>query len=251
MSTPKNAQPAVGSRLVAEAVGTFLLVFSIMGTGVFGAFFLVPEATPAGGVIPIAVALGLGVALIISVYAFGPISGGHFNPAVTIGLAAAGRFEWRNVGGYLVAQVVGGLLATTAAMAIGVFGPDGWLAAAQSSGFGSNGYGEHSPGGFGMVAAMITEVIVTAIFLWVIISVTHPDRPTPFAGLAIGSALFLLILIAIPVDNASINPARSLAAALYGGSDALMQLWVFIVFPIIGALLAGFTYKALFDNVER
>ena len=251
MSTTKVAEPTLGSKLAAEAVGTFLLVFSIMGTGVFGAFFMVPEAAPVGGTVPIAVALGLGVALTIGVYAFGPISGGHFNPAVTLGLAAAGRFEWRNVGGYLVAQVVGGLLATTVAMAIGVFGPDGWLAAAQASGFASNGYGDHSPGGFGLVAAMIIEVVAVAIFLWVIISVTHPDRPTPFAGVAIGSTLFLLILIAIPVDNASLNPARSLATALYGGGDALMQLWVFIVFPIIGALIAGYTYRAGFDNVKR
>lgn len=243
--------PTLGSKLAAEAFGTFLLVFAIVGTAVFGSFFIKPEAASAPGIVAFSVAWAVGISVIVGAYAFGPISGGHFNPAVTFGLAAAGRFPWKSVLPYIIAQVVGGAVATTVGVLVGVFGPEGWLAAAQGGGFASTGYDELSPGGFGIVAAIVIEVVLTAIFLFVILGVTHPDRGTPFAGLAIGLTLTLLLLIAIPVDNASINPARSIATAIYGGTTALSQVWVFIVFPIVGALLAGFAYKALFDNVKR
>lgn len=247
----RPAEPTTGAKLTAEAVGTFLLVFSIMGIGVFGSYLLMPDMAPVSGIVAMAVAAGIGLSVTVGAYAFGPISGGHFNPAVTLGLAAAGRFPWSQTVGYIVAQVVGGALATTAALAIGTFGPKGWVEAAMDSGLASNGWGELSPGGFGMVAAIIIEVIVTAIFLLVILGVTHPERSTPFAGLAIGVSLAILLLIAIPVDYGSMNPARSLATAIYGGGTALGQVWVFIVFPIVGALIAGFSYRLLFDARKR
>lgn len=249
---PVTTEPTLGSKLVAEATGTFMLVFTIVGAGLFGSYFKHDAAASAPGIVALTVALALGISVIVGAYAFGPISGGHFNPAVTLGLAAAGRFEWRLTLPYIIAQVVGGLIATSVGLLIGgSFGPNGWNDAAQGGGFASNGWGELSPGGFGMVAAMVIEVIVTAFFLFVILGVTHPTRGTKFAGLAIGLTLTMLLLIAIPVDNASINPARSIATAVYGGGLALSQLWVFIVFPIIGGLLAGFAYRALFDNVKR
>lgn len=241
--------PSVGSRLVAEALGTFLLVFGGVGTALFASTHFTDPGS--GSAVYVAVALAFGLTVVVGVYAFGPISGGHFNPAVSLGLAAAGRLPWRDVPGYIVAQIVGGLIASTALVLIGLFGPDGWLTSAQDAGFASNGWDEYSPGGFGMWAAIIIEVILTAIFLFVILGTTHKLRPTPFAGLAIGFTLTLIHLISIPVDNTSVNPARSIAAAVYGGVGPLSQLWVFLVFPIVGALIAGFAYKALLDGTQK
>lgn len=240
--TPPSA-PAASSKLIAEAFGTLLLVLGGVGTAVFASNLF----TDGGAAVYTAVALAFGLTVVVGAYAFGPVSGGHFNPAVTLGLAASGRFPWREVAGYIIAQVVGGVVATTLLVLIGLFGPAGWLTTAQDAGFASNGWDAHSPAGFGMVAAIITEVLLTGLFLLVILGVTHPTRGTPFAGLAIGLSLALIHFISIPVDNTSVNPARSIAAAIYGGGEALAQLWVFIVFPIVGALLAGFAYKALFD----
>jgi aquaporin Z len=183
----------------------------------------------------------------VAAYAVGSISGGHFNPAVTLGVAAAGRMLWRDVLPYIVAQIVGGFLASTLLFAIAAGGGNGFLAKAQAAGFASNGYGAHSPGGFDLVSVILVEVILTALFLWVILNVTRPGSTTAgFAPLAIGLTLTVIHLVAIPVSNASVNPARSIATAIYGGGDALGQLWVFLVFPIVGALIAGFTYKTLF-----
>ena len=183
------------------------------------------------------------------IYTWGPISGGHFNPAVTFGLAAAGRFAWKDVPGYLIAQIVGGAVGTTLIVLIGLFGPDGWLSAAQDGGFASNGYGAASPGGFGLGAAIIAEILLTGIFLLVILGVTHPQRNAEkFAGLVIGFTLTMIHLVSIPIDNTSVNPARSIATAIYGGGEALAQLWVFIVFPLVGGLLAGFAHRALFER---
>ncbi|WP_221584625.1 aquaporin Z [Microbacterium sp. G2-8] len=245
--TPPPA-PSTSSKLVAEAFGTFLLVFGGVGTALFASNLYTEDS---GASVYAAVALAFGLTVVVGAYAFGPVSGGHFNPAVTLGAAAAGRLPWRDVGGYIIAQIVGGLLASTVLMLIGTMGPDGWLVGAQEGGFASNGWGELSPGGFGMGAAIIVEIVLTAIFLYVILGATHPTRGTPMAGLAIGLTLTLIHLISIPVDNTSVNPARSIAAAIYGGSEPLMQLWVFIVFPIVGALIAGFTYRALFDTKPR
>ncbi|WP_424935323.1 MULTISPECIES: aquaporin Z [Bacteria] len=246
-SPPTVSMPSTGARLVAEGFGTFLLVFGGVGTAVFAsALFAEPAAR---STVYLAVALAFGLTVIAGAYAFGPISGGHFNPAVTLGVAAAGRMPWSEVLGYVIAQVVGGAVATTVLTLIGTFGPQGWLARAQDAGFASNGWDSHSPSGFGMFAAIIVELVLTALFLFIILGTTHPERGTRFAGLAIGLTLTLIHLVSIPVDNASVNPARSLATAIYGGIGPLSQLWVFLVFPAVGALIAGFTYRALFDTM--
>ena len=245
-SSIATAEPTLGAKLAAEGFGTFLLVFGGVGTAVFASnHFTDPGANSA---VYVAVALAFGLTVLVGVYAFGPLSGGHFNPAVTLGAAAAGRIPWRDVLPYFVAQFVGGVIASTALTLIGTFGPEGWLTKAQDAGFASNGWDALSPSGFGMPAVMIIEVILTAFFLFVILGSTHPMRGTAHAGIAIGLSLTLIHLIAIPVDNTSVNPARSLAAAIYGGTEALGQVWVFFVFPAIGALLAGFAFRALFDS---
>ncbi|MDR2294924.1 MAG: aquaporin [Microbacterium sp.] len=246
-----SAEPTMGSRLAAEALGTFLLVFGLIGAALFSSHLADVQNAPAPGIVPVVAAVAVGLSVIMGAYAFGPISGGHFNPAVTLGLAAAGRFAWKDTLPYIIAQVVGGVVASSALVLIGLFGPAGWLTSAQDSGFASNGWGKLSPGGFDMPAAIIIEVILTALFLFVILGVTHAKRGTQFGGLVIGLSLTLILLVAVPVDNASVNPARSLATAIYGGGDALSMLWVFIVFPIVGGLLAGFSYRALFDNVQK
>ena len=197
----------------------------------------------------VGVSLAFGLTLMAGIYAWGPISGGHFNPAVTLGLAASGRFEWRSAPGYIVAQLAGGALGTTLIVLIGLFGPDGWLQGAQDGGFASNGFAEHSPGGFGIGAAAIAEVLFTGILVLVILGVTHASRGTgpALAGLAIGLTFTFIHLATIPIDGTSVNPARSIATAIYGGGDALAQLWVFIVFPLLGGLIAGFVHRALFE----
>jgi aquaporin Z len=241
--------PGTATKLAAEALGTFLLVFGSIGTALFAATFGVSENGTPLGVGFIGVSLAFGLTLMAGIYAWGPISGGHFNPAVTLGLAASGRFEWRHAPAYIVAQLVGGAVATTLLVLIGLFGPDGWLQSAQDGGFASNGFAEHSPGGFGIGAAAIVEVLFTAIFVLVILGVTHASRGTgsALAGLAIGLTLTFIHLATIPIDNTSVNPARSIATAIYGGGDALAQLWVFIVFPLVGGLIAGFAHRALFE----
>lgn len=154
--------------------------------------------------------------------------------------------------GYIAAQIVGGAIATTLIVAIGLFGPDGWLAAAQDGGFASNGWGRLSPGGFGIGAAIIVEALFTGLFVLVILAVTHPTRGTPaLAGLVIGLTLTVIHLATIPIDGTSVNPARSIAAAIYGGGEALAQLWVFLLFPVVGALIAGLAHRALFDDARR
>ena len=249
--------PSTAATLVAEAFGTMLLVLGVISTALFAANFGGSEAgyaAPGGtslGVGFVGVSLAVGITVIAGAYAFGPISGGHFNPAVTLGLAAAGRFPWRGVLPYVIAQIVGGLVATTLIVLIGLFGPDGWLSNAQDGGFASNGFGEASPGGFGIGAAIIVEVLFTGLFVIIILGVTHSTRGSNFAGLAIGLALVLIHLAIIPIDNASVNPARSIATAVYGGGVALSQLWVFLVFPIVGGLIAGFAYRALFDGTKK
>jgi aquaporin Z len=246
--TPAPSGPSIGVKLAAEAMGTFLLVFGSISAVLFAADFGIGVSGTSLGIGLVGVSLAFGLTLVAGVYAFGPISGGHFNPAVTLGLAAAGRFPWRDSIGYIIAQIVGGLVGTTLIVLIGLFGPDGWLGSAQDSGFASNGYGENSPGGFGIGAAIVAEVLFTAIFVFVILGVTHATRGTTFAGLTIGLTLTMIHLASIPIDNTSVNPARSIATAIYGGGDALSQLWVFLVFPIVGALIAGLVHRTLFDG---
>ncbi len=237
MAQPTAPSPALLPRLIAEVFGTFVLVFSVIGTALF----------LSGTTGPFPVAIAIGIAVMAAAYAVGPISGGHFNPAVTLGAAAAGRLPWRDVLPYIVAQIVGGIIASSLLFAVSAGGPSGFLKKAQDSGFVSNGWGAHSPGHFNFVSVLLIEIILTAIFLWVILGVTAPGSATAgFAPIAIGFTLALCLLISIPVSNASINPARSIATAIYGGPDALAQLWVFIVAPIVGALIAGFSYKSLF-----
>jgi aquaporin Z len=229
-----DSSPSLTKRLIAEVFGTFLLVIAVIGTALFSA--------PSVGLLGPALAVGL--AVLAGAYTVGHISGGHFNPAVTLGAAAAGRFAWKDTLPYIAAQIVGGALATTILFVI----RSGASADTKVNTFGavSNGFDAHSPAGYGLVAVIIAEVVLTAVFLWVILGVTDSRAASGFAPLAIGLTLTVIHLIAIPVSNASVNPARSIATAIYGGTDSLAQLWVFIVAPIVGALIAGFSYSALF-----
>lgn len=224
-------------RLIAEAFGTYLLVFCVIGA----ALFFTPDN---GGALPVALAVGL--AVLTGIYATGGISGGHFNPAVSIGAAAAGRIRWADVVPYWVTQVVAGVLATAS---LGLFA---LLSDAVTVDFGavSNGFGEHSPGGFGLWAVLIAEVITTALFVTIVLGATADSNAATagFAPLAIGLALTMFHLVMIPVSNASLNPARSVATAVLGGSGAMGQLWVFILAPLVGGLLAGVLYAPLFGT---
>ena len=235
-----NADVAIGAptlvqRLVAEFAGTFILVFSVIGTAQFAS-----QNTNWVGV-----ALAAGIAVLAAAYAFGHISGGHFNPAVTIGAAASGRFSWRDVLPYVGSQIVAGAVATTILLGIRA-GAGGDVFASFTAT--SNGYDEHSPLHFNLPSVLLAEVVATAIFLYIILGVTDRRAPSGFAPLAIGLTLAALHLVTIPVSNASLNPARSIATAIYGGPGSLEQLWAFIVAPIVGALIAGFTYGFLFDR---
>jgi aquaporin Z len=230
-----DVAPSLGKRLIAEAFGTFVLVGGVIGT----AFFASPSTGLTG------VALAVGIAVLGAAYAVGHISGGHFNPAVSIGAAAAGRFAWADVLPYIAAQIVGGALATTILLAIRAGAPDGAVAGFDKV---SNGYDGASPGGFNLLSVIIAEAVFTAVFLYVILGVTDRRAPSGFAPLAIGLTLTLMHFVLIPISNASLNPARSIATAIYGGPVALVQLWVFIVAPIVGALIAGLTYNVLFDR---
>ncbi len=229
---------SLAQRVTAEMFGTFLLVGGVIGTALF--------SSPNTGWLGVSLAVGL--AVLGGAYAVGHISGGHFNPAVTLGAAASGRFAWKDTPFYILAQIIGGALATTVLFVIAANGPEGFLNSAVEGGFASNGFGEHSPGGFSLLAVIVAEVVLTAVFLYVILGVTDRRAASGFAPLTIGLTLTLIHLVAIPISNASVNPARSIATAIYGGPDALIQLWVFIVAPIVGALIAGFTYGALFDS---
>lgn len=243
-----TVQPSTATKLVAEALGTLLLVFGGVGSALFAANFPAGSDGNPLGIGFVGVSLAFGLTVVVGAYAWGPVSGGHFNPAITLGLAAAGRFEWRHTPGYIIAQLIGGALGSTLIVLIGLFGTDDWLANAQDSGFASNGFGDLSPGGFGLGAAIIAEILLTAIFVLIILGVTHTTRGTAaLAPLAIGLTLTLIHLISIPIDNTSVNPARSIAAAIYGGAGPLAQVWVFIVFPIIGGIIAGLLHRALFE----
>jgi aquaporin Z len=225
------------SRLIAEAFGTLVLVSAVIGTAVF--------ASANTGYLGIALAAGL--AVVVSAYAVGSISGGHFNPAVTLGVAAAGRMLWRDVLPYIAAQLVGGIVAAAVLFGVAAGASKTFFHAAIAGGFASNGYGSHSPGGFDLASVIIVEFLLTAVFLYVILTVTAPGATTAgFAPLAIGLTLTVIHLISIPVSGTSVNPARSIATAIFGADWARAQLWVFIVVPAVGGLLAGYTWKYLF-----
>ena len=189
----------------------------------------------------VGVALAFGLTVLTMAYAVGHVSGGHFNPAVTIGCAVAKRFDWKDVPAYVITQVVAGLVAGAALFAIAT-GKEGFTATGN---FAANGYGAGSPGGYGLVAALLAEVILTAFFLYIILGATDGRAPVGFAPIAIGLGLTLIHLISIPVTNTSVNPARSTAVAFFNGGDAPAQLWLFWVAPILGAIIAGATYAAI------
>ena len=191
------------------------------------------------------VALAFGLTVLTMAYAVGPISGGHFNPAVSLGLAIAGRFEWRHLLGYWIAQLAGGILGAAVLYLI-VSGKSGFTA----GGFASNGYDALSPGGYSMLAAFIAEVVLTAAFLLIILGSTSKAASPGFAPLAIGLALTLIHLISIPVDNTSVNPARSIAAAIFAQNGAIGQVWLFIVAPLVGGAIGAVIWKYLLSSGE-
>ena len=234
-------EPTLRAQLGAEFLGTFWLVFGGCGSAVLAAVFLTEDNVQLGiGFVGVSLAFGLTV--LTGAYAFGHVSGGHFNPAVTIGLAIAKRFEWRGVGPYIGVQIVAASVAGAVLFAI-ASGKDGFNAV--ESGFASNGFGERSPDGYGLIAALITEIVLTAIFLYIILGSTDDRAPKGFAPIAIGLGLTLIHLVSIPVTNTSVNPARSLGVAWFAGGAALAQVWLFLVAPIIGAVIAGATYAAI------
>jgi aquaporin Z len=219
----------------AEFLGTFWLVLGGVGSAVLAGRF--PEV----GIGLLGVSLAFGLTVVTMAYAIGHISGCHLNPAVSIGLWAGGRFPASKLPGYIVAQVLGAMAAGGVLYLIA----SGKAGFSVASGFGANGYGEHSPGQYSMMAALVCEVVMTAMFLIVILGATDPRAPQGFAPLAIGLALTLIHLISIPVTATSVNPARSSGVAVYVGDWALAQLWLFWVAPIIGAILGAVTYRAI------
>ncbi|MFF1633477.1 aquaporin [Leifsonia sp. NPDC058248] len=230
--------PSFSARLAAEAAGTFILVFGVIGAAIFGAGFDAGRGGLNIGFLGVALALGLSVFAGASV--FGPVSGGHFNPAVTISMALARRLPWRHVGPYIVAQIVGGVVASSILVLIAALGPSGFLASARASGFASTGWGPLSPGDFSLPAAFIVETVTTCVLVWVVLGVTRPAARAASAPLSIGLTLTLVALVAIPISNGSFNPARSIATAIFGGQIALEQLWLSIVAPILGAVIGSF-----------
>jgi aquaporin Z len=224
-------------KLSAEALGTFWLVFGGCGSAVLAAAF------PDLGIGFLGVALAFGLTVMTMIYAVGPISGGHFNPAVSLGLAVGGRFAWAELIPYWIAQVAGGLVGGLVLYLV-ASGKAEWT----PGGFASNGYGALSPGGYRLVAAFVVEVVVTAGFLVVILGATAPAAPAGFAGIAIGLALTLTNLVAIPVTNASVNPARSTAVAFLAETGAAGQLWLFWLAPLVGGALGASLWTSLLDR---
>lgn len=228
----------MGSKLGAEFLGTFWLVFGGCGSAVLAAAF--PEL----GIGFVGVALAFGLTVLTMAYAIGHISGCHLNPAVSFGLWAGKRFKGSELIGYIIAQVLGGIVAALVLFIIA----SGKAGFSLSGGFAANGYGEHSPGGYTIAAAFVCELVLTFVFLMVILGSTDKRAPQGFAPIAIGLALTLIHLISIPVTNTSVNPARSTSQAIFVGGWALYQLWLFWVAPILGAIIAGFTYRGLFEK---
>ncbi|MFV8462474.1 aquaporin Z [Vibrio chagasii] len=224
------------NRYIAEMFGTFWLVLGGCGSAVLAAAF------PDVGIGLLGVSLAFGLTVLTMAFAIGHISGCHLNPAVTIGLWTGGRFDAKDVVPYIIAQVLGGIIAggVLFVIASGQAGFD-----AVSSGFASNGFGEHSPGGYSLTAALVCEVVMTMVFLFVIMGATDSKAPAGFAPIAIGLCLTLIHLISIPVTNTSVNPARSTGVAVFVGDWAVSQLWLFWVAPIIGAVIGAIIYKAV------
>lgn len=238
--------PTMAHRLAAEFIGTFWLVLGGCGSAVFAAKFLSADGVSLGiGFLGVSLAFGLTV--LTGVYAFGTISGGHFNPAVTLGAALAKRVEWSAVVPYWITQVIGGFGAGAVIYVI-AGGKEGWTATGNMA---ANGFGDHSPGGYSLLAVLVTEVVLTFIFLLVILGSTDDRAPKGFAGLSIGLSLTLIHLISIPISNTSVNPARSTGVAFFNGDGAPSQLWLFWVAPLVGAAIAGVAYPLLFGVAEE
>lgn len=229
--TKSNPTANTASSLIAEALGTFWLVLGGCGTAIFGG-----DQT--------AIALAFGLTVLTGVAAFGHVSGAHFNPAVTLGLAAARRFSWSRAPGYIVAQVVGGSIAG-AMLLLMANGVDGFSSAGHLA---TNGYGDHSPGGYALWSAIVAELVFTAMFLIVILGATARRANPSTTAIAIGLSLTLIHLVSIPIDGTSVNPARSLSVAWFGGGDALAQVWVFLLAPVVGAIAAGLANAQIFGE---
>jgi len=228
---------SLGKRCAAEFFGTFWLVFGGCGSAVLAAAF------PQLGIGFAGVALAFGLTLLTMAYAIGHVSGCHINPAVSVGLWAGGRFPASELVPYIIAQVLGGAVGSTVLYFI-ASGKPGF----ELGGFACNGYADHSPGGYSLGACLLAEVVLTFFFLFVILGATHGRAPVGFAGIPIGLSLTLIHLIGIPIDNLSVNPARSTGPALFVRGWALQQLWLFWVAPIIGAAIAGFVFAGLFKD---
>ncbi|HEY0294287.1 MAG TPA: aquaporin Z [Bordetella sp.] len=237
----------LSKKCVAEFIGTFWLVLGGCGSAVLAAHVAGADGYPFG-IGYAGVALAFGLTVLTGAYAFGGISGGHFNPAVSFGLWAGGRFAGRDLIPYIVAQVLGGILAGFVLYLVAT-GKSGFTIDSSAAGaFASNGYGARSPGGYSLGAAFLTEAVLTGMFLLVIMGATHKRAAAGFAPIAIGLALTLIHLISIPVTNTSVNPARSTAVAVFVGPEALGQLWLFWVAPIIGGVIGGVIYRLLNSN---
>lgn len=224
-------------KLLAEFIGTLWLVLGGCGSAVLAA------AYPELGIGFVGVSLAFGLTVLTMAYAIGHISGCHLNPAVSVGLWMGGRFDSKDLPSYIIAQVLGAIAGASILYLI-ASGKAGFAV----GGFAANGYGANSPGGYGMVAALTTEVVMTFMFLIIILGATHKDAPSGFAGMAIGLGLTLIHLISIPVTNTSVNPARSTSQAIFAGGWALEQLWLFWIAPIVGAILAGIVYKFMSED---
>ncbi|MBX2803660.1 MAG: aquaporin Z [Myxococcales bacterium] len=231
---------------LAECLGTFWLVLGGCGAAVFAAGFGA-ETNNNLGLGFLGVSLAFGLSVVTGAYAFGHVSGGHFNPAVTAGLAVAGRFEPAKIPAYVVAQIVGGILAATVIFTI-ASGAQGFAIDGSAAGaFATNGYGALSPGGYSMVSALLAEIVLTAVFLIVILGATSKGSAAGMGGLAIGLCLTLIHMVSIPITNTSVNPARSTAMAVFVGGDQVGQLWLFWVAPLVGAALGGGIHRFFLD----
>lgn len=246
MSDSNTSTPSTKAVIAAELIGTFWLVLGGCGTAVFAAVQVASadEMDISVGVGYLGVALAFGLTVLTGAYAFGHISGGHFNPAVTIGAAMSGRLPWAKAPVYIVSQLIGGLVAGALILLV-ASGKEGFDATGNMA---ANGYGANSPDGYGLLSALVIEIVLTAIFVWVILGATDRRAPAGFAPAAIGLTLTLIHLIAIPITNTSVNPARSTAVAFFNGDGAVGQLWLFWLAPIIGALIAGALYGPLFGE---
>jgi len=225
-------------KLLAEFFGTFWLVFGGCGSAIFAAGY--PEL----GIGFVGVSLAFGLTVLTMAYAVGHVSGAHFNPAVSIGLWAGGKFPAKELLGYIIAQLIGAFVAAGALYLI-ISGKDGFT---DIGGFAANGYGALSPGGYSMTSALVAEFLLTMFFLLIILGSTYPKAPKGFAGIAIGLGLTLIHLISIPITNTSVNPARSTSQAIFAGGDYPAQLWLFWLAPIAGAIVAGFIHNAFFNK---